>query len=208
MAIVTRAGKGSELTHAELDNNFNELEDRIDGKANVSHTHSMSAITGLSDALNAKVDLDDANIPNGFVQLNPSGKIPCELLNDCFDVASKVSSSDLFDGGLIKSELLPEDACDCDSKQNRIRNFRITSGTVFVTAADDVIILDDDSILHIDSLSPGTLIKIRRVTDDIVVAFTANVMFSDETNGTNWTTGTGINSLELLFTTVQWYQIG
>ena len=32
MAIITRAGKGSALTHAELDNNFVELRDIPDGK--------------------------------------------------------------------------------------------------------------------------------------------------------------------------------
>lgn len=32
MAIVTRAGKGSQLTHAELDNNFTELEQIPEGK--------------------------------------------------------------------------------------------------------------------------------------------------------------------------------
>lgn len=208
MAIVTRASKGSELTHAELDNNFNELEDRIAGKANASHTHNISSITGLSDALNAKVDSDDANVPNGYVQLNPSGKIPCELLDDCFDVGSKVSSSFLFDDGLIKPELLPPYDCDCGLKQNRLRNYRIVSGAVMALSDDDILILDDNSIVNISSLSVGQLLKIRRVTDSVTVAFTEDIRFLDETNGTNWTTGTGINSLELINTTGQWYQIG
>ena len=45
MAIVTREAKGSELTHAELDGNFIELSDRLEG---VSNKH-YGEIVGVSD---------------------------------------------------------------------------------------------------------------------------------------------------------------
>lgn len=209
MAVVLRSIKGSELTHNELDNNFSELEERINGKSNISHIHTIEDVSGLQDELDGKIDEGNVNVADGLLRLNSSAKIPCEFMDDCFDVASKVSTSHLFDGnGIIKPELLPSEDCDCSTKQNRLRNYRIVSGSVTVLAADDILIIEDDSILNILSLSPGQLIKIRRLVDSITIAFTEDVRFLDETNGTNWTTGTGINNIELFKTASQWYQIG
>lgn len=52
MAVVTREGKGSALTHIELDNNFNELENSPEGKV-------FPKTTGIG----IKVDVDAPTFP-------------------------------------------------------------------------------------------------------------------------------------------------
>lgn len=219
MAIVTRALKGSELTHNEMDNNFLELESRIAGKANTSHTHSIANITGLQDELDGKIDEGAVNVANGLLQLNSSAKVPCEFLTDCFDAGGKVASSYLFDGsGKVKPALLP-DPCDCaqiesdildlqNGKASRLKNWRIVSGSVLASVNDDVIILNGATSLGLLSVPDGFSVKLRRMTDTIAVTFDANIEFLDQTNGLGWTTGNGINAMELINTTGQWYQIG
>lgn len=203
MAIITRSSKGSELTHNEMDNNFTELEQRIAGKANASHTHSIANINGLQDELDGKIDEGAVNVANGLLRLNSSAKVPCEFLTDCFGAGGKVATSYLFaENGKVKPELLPSGECDCTN------NWRIVSGSVVTSVNDDVIILNGDSILNIASLPVSKILTIRRLVDTTTVAFDANVEFLNETNGTNWTTGTGINAMVLINTTGQWYQIG
>lgn len=50
MALVLRGTKGSELTHAELDANFQHVQDR----ANHTGTQAISTVSGLQTALDAK----------------------------------------------------------------------------------------------------------------------------------------------------------
>lgn len=220
MAIVTRALKGSELTHNEMDNNFSELESRIAGKANTSHTHSIANINGLQDELDGKIDEGAVNVANGLLQLNSSAKVPCEFLTDCFDAGGKVATSYLFAGnGKVKPELLPSGECDCDQiaadilalqngKASRNKAWRITSGSILVLDSDDVIIIDNSATVGLLGLPVGFSVKFRRLSDSIGVTFDANVRFSDGTNGLTWATGNGVNTMELLHTTGQWYQIG
>lgn len=119
MSVILRSEKGSALTHAELDGNFSTLQQQIAEKANETHTHGLGDINGLQDALDNKIDQGDVNVPNGLVQLDPDGKIPCQFLNDCFDVASKANTSDLIEGGKIKTSLLPQG----QSSGNNYREF-------------------------------------------------------------------------------------
>lgn len=56
--ITTRAGKGSPLTHAEVDANFTNLNS---DKAETSHTHTLSDITDAGTAASANTtDFDTA----------------------------------------------------------------------------------------------------------------------------------------------------
>lgn len=129
MSVVLRSEKGSALTHAELDSNFSTLQQQINEKANTTHTHIIGDITNLQDELDNKIDRDDdVNVANGLLQLDANAKIPCIFLNDCFDVASKVSNNDLFDGnGKVKVELLPVGqggGCDCVTIEADIDNLQ------------------------------------------------------------------------------------
>jgi hypothetical protein len=62
--IVTRAGKGSALTHTEMDTNFTNLNTAkleaadIAGKADVSHTQTASTITDFNSATRAQVEAE------------------------------------------------------------------------------------------------------------------------------------------------------
>lgn len=129
MSVVLRSEKGSALTHAELDGNFSTLQQQVNEKANVTHTHIIGDITNLQDELDNKIDRDDdVNVANGLLQLDANAKIPCIFLNDCFNVASKVSSGDLFDtNGKVKVELLPAGqggGCDCEAIETDIDNLQ------------------------------------------------------------------------------------
>lgn len=220
MAIITRDSKGSELTHGELDNNFTELEQRIAEKANTSHAHSIANITGLQDELNGKIDEGAVNVANGLLRLNSSAKVPCEYLTDCFDAGGKVTSSYLFaENGKVKPELLPSGECDCEQittdilalqtgKANRNISWRITSDSILVLESDDIIIIDNTATVGLVGLPVGFSIKFRRSSDSIAVTFDADVRFSDGTNGLEWQTLNGKNTMELLYTTGHWYQIG
>jgi len=56
--VTTRAGKGSPLTHAEVDANFTNLNN---DKAETSHTHTLSDITDAGTAASANTtDFDTA----------------------------------------------------------------------------------------------------------------------------------------------------
>ena len=56
--VTTRAGKGSTLTHAEVDANFTNLNN---DKAETSHTHTLSDITDAGTAASANTtDFDTA----------------------------------------------------------------------------------------------------------------------------------------------------
>ena len=56
--VTTRAGKGSPLTHAEVDANFTNLNT---DKAETSHTHTLSDITDAGTAASANTtDFDTA----------------------------------------------------------------------------------------------------------------------------------------------------
>ena len=79
--IVTRAGKGSPLTHAEVDANFNNLNsDKVESSAlgtaaytdttdyaAVSHTHTLSDITDAGTA--AAADTTDFDAAGSAVAL-------------------------------------------------------------------------------------------------------------------------------------------
>lgn len=56
MTVVKRLVKGSELTHAELDGNFEHLLVALADKADAGHVHPVAGVTGLQAALDAKVD--------------------------------------------------------------------------------------------------------------------------------------------------------
>lgn len=115
MAIVTRQVKGSALTHEELDNNFNELEARIEEKANEVHSHGIESITGLQEALDDKIDIGDVNEANGLLRLNAEAKVPTEFLPATFEdvetlqeeMLLKANTEDIIEAGKIKVELLP-----------------------------------------------------------------------------------------------------
>lgn len=219
MTITLRRNKGAALTHNELDDNFEVLDQRIAQKANSTHTHAIANITGLKNLLDNKIDLGDVNVPNGLLQLDPNGKVSCSFLNDCFDVASKANTADLIENGKIKNSLLPDAVCDCETiedniislgnnKLNRLRNWRIVSGSVLLESTDDILILNGNTSLGLLSVNEGMVVKMRRLTNSIEVGFDADVRFLDESNGMSWATGNGINSMELIYTTNQWYQIG
>ena len=56
--VTTRAGKGSPLTHAEVDANFTNLNN---DKAETSHTHTLADITDAGTAASANTtDFDTA----------------------------------------------------------------------------------------------------------------------------------------------------
>lgn len=56
--VTTRAGKGSPLTHAEVDANFTNLNN---DKAETGHTHTLSDITDAGTAASANTtDFDTA----------------------------------------------------------------------------------------------------------------------------------------------------
>lgn len=120
MALTLRRVKGGALTHNELDDNFEYLDNRIKTKANETHTHGISTITGLQAALDNKIDEGDVNVPNGLLQLGADGKVPCEFLKDCFGVADKANTSDLIENGKIKASLLPSSSCDCQQIEANI----------------------------------------------------------------------------------------
>ena len=226
MAIITRATKGSELDHTELDNNFTELESRIENKANVSHTHTIAQVAGLQTELDNKIDMEDTNEPDGLLRLNSQGKVPCEFLNDCFDVASKVSSDDLFDGvGLIKTALLPSGSggggsnCDCQNIETNIANLednkanklkivrRVAVNGEFLTTDEEIIIINDliDSFDISQNLIEGRVIKLGRIGgEDIELSSIVNFRYSSE--GHVWKREAP-NAIELVCSENSWYQI-
>jgi hypothetical protein len=56
--IITRAGKGSPLTHAEVDANFTNLNT---DKVEAAHTHTLANITDAGSAAAANItDFDEA----------------------------------------------------------------------------------------------------------------------------------------------------
>jgi Phage tail repeat like len=227
MAITLRLVKGSELTTQELDDNFSELDQRINTKANTSHTHSIANITGLQDALDEKYEIGDVNVANGLLQLDAQGKVPCSLLNDCFDVASKVSSSDLFDGGgLVKGELLPSGSgggggnCDCvqieadilalqNNKANKLRIVRRVTASLESLATDEDIVFINDLIEDFDiskNITEGRVLKVVRV-GGVDVNFAASILFLDGSDNHTWA-GLDGHKIELVYTENKWYQIG
>jgi hypothetical protein len=62
--VTTRAGKGSPLTHAEVDANFTNLNN---DKAETSHTHTLSDITDAGTA--AAADTTDFDTAGSAVAL-------------------------------------------------------------------------------------------------------------------------------------------
>lgn len=56
LSLLKRLVKGSKLTHSEMDNNLSLIEEAVDGKAAIEHTHTIGNVSGLEDALDALTD--------------------------------------------------------------------------------------------------------------------------------------------------------
>lgn len=74
IVLTTRSGKGSPLTHNEVDNNFGALktasEQLNSEKAAAAHSHSIADVTGLQSALDGKAP--NANVSSGAAGLAPA----------------------------------------------------------------------------------------------------------------------------------------
>ena len=105
MAITTRAGKGSALTHTELDTNFSELDTRVDtlenetitkaditdfdeaDYADATHTHVKADITDFdetdyADATHTHVSADITDFNNAVEGVFTSGANPKVITRD------------------------------------------------------------------------------------------------------------------------------
>lgn len=76
VSLFKRLVKGSELTAAEHDNNMTLIEEGFNNSAAADHTHGTSGVTGLDDALAAKVNTDAVGAVNGVASLDAAGKVP------------------------------------------------------------------------------------------------------------------------------------
>ena len=76
----TGAGSAS-AARANLDVPSNtDLSSGLSGKSDIGHTHTMAEVTGLQSALDAKLAVDMGGEPNGYAQLDVSGKVPIEQI--------------------------------------------------------------------------------------------------------------------------------
>lgn len=73
-----------------------DIQTQINGKANTSHTHVISDVTGLQDALDDKIETSERGAVNGVATLGADGKltnsqVPAIAITDTFVVASEVA---------------------------------------------------------------------------------------------------------------------
>jgi len=71
---------GRELEWAEVDQNWADIETEVAQKASATHTHSISQISGLNDALSTKMNASARGIANGVASLGADGKVPLSQL--------------------------------------------------------------------------------------------------------------------------------
>lgn len=82
MTLKKRSILGRELQWEEVDQNWSDIEQNLAQKANTAHTHSISNISGLQNALDLKIGLLQKGAANGVATLDATGKIPLSQLPD------------------------------------------------------------------------------------------------------------------------------
>ena len=92
VTTASRSGIDSRATfpataHTHDDRYYTETETNtlLGGKANTSHTHSSADVTGLQDALNAKLSTSLKGAINGLAELGADGKVPAAQLPSYVD---------------------------------------------------------------------------------------------------------------------------
>lgn len=78
--LIKRLVLGRKLTHEEGDQNWSDIETAVNGKAPLSHSHSISNITGLTAELAAKLPTSARGSSNGVASLGADGKVPLSQL--------------------------------------------------------------------------------------------------------------------------------
>jgi hypothetical protein len=73
---------GRELTYEEVDGNWTDIEAAIANRAPLTHTHAISAITGLQAALDSFIPLSQKAANSGVAPLDVNGKVPLVHLPD------------------------------------------------------------------------------------------------------------------------------
>lgn len=80
MTLKKRSILGRELLWEEVDQNWSDIEQNFTQKANTVHTHNISSISGLQNALDLKIGLLQKGAVNGVATLDGAGKIPLSQL--------------------------------------------------------------------------------------------------------------------------------
>ncbi len=121
--LIKRLVLGRKLTFEEGDQNLTDIETAVNGKANTVHTHSISNVTGLQAALDAKIATSARGANNGVASLGSDGKVPLNQLpdlgsaaNDMIFPTETLSSDDVGKLVVLKDGLaqLPEFTTEVD----------------------------------------------------------------------------------------------
>jgi hypothetical protein len=79
---------GRQLTYEEVDGNWTDIENAIANRAPLTHTHAISAITGLQAALDSFIPLSQKAANSGVAPLDVNGKVPLVHLPDLAGAAN------------------------------------------------------------------------------------------------------------------------
>ena len=160
MAIVTRSGKGSELTHAELDNNFTELAKRSGSKEITETGMTDGQMLVYSAASNKLVYVD---IPEGGPTIDDTNKGDGKIL--AYDTASSS----------FKYEDMPVSESSSFYAEQSVYTFPLGIGTNYILAAslynDKVVIAGgytgdgDLGVVILDPINPTKHLCIDLIAD-------------------------------------------
>jgi hypothetical protein len=138
------------------------------GAAPVAHTHGMSAITGLSEALGAKQNASGRGAPNGYAPLDSNGIVPPANL------PQGISASDL-DAKASESSVQTRLATKLDT-------------TALAPALAGYVPTTDP--LYLSAIQPNNLAKVEEFSGNYSIAQPANSTDPGDRNKTKSYTGT------------------
>ena len=97
--LYKRLVKGEPLTYKEMDDNFSNIEQEVDGKANATHTHSQADVQGLKNDLDGKLSFAQKGQEGGVAELDENGRLKSGQVNviaDSFTIHGYENNDNLF----------------------------------------------------------------------------------------------------------------
>ena len=187
MAIVLRLTKGSELTFAELDGNFTDLDNRTDA---LEALNISSRITYLENLGQVGFDSDDVDgmIDSAFVQLHAKG-LDYNVLTNQPTLIDSALTIQLIDSSHVQARQITYNTSD-------FTDSAYVTGLPVSTFTNDANYLDSATVT---SVIDTTYVRARETPQDFAYASltgtpTIPTNNNQLTNGANYITSSGVTS--------------